>query len=124
MKRIDEPKRAGMMVLAVAWGSAVVAAALWLKYAPPASGTWLARASASEAVHIVAHTFLYGVLAALAHVATGRLLASALFVAVFAIAQEGAQSVWFGRPFGSAELFDLGVDAAAAAIVLVVRTRA
>jgi len=108
----------GAACVAVAWGSAVVVAALWLRYAPPAAGTWLARATASETVHIGAHAFLYGVLAALARIATRRWWTSALVVAVFALAQEAAQSVWWGRGFGAAEYFDLGVDAVAAAIVL------
>jgi hypothetical protein len=111
----------GAGCVAVAWGSTVVVAALWLKYAPPAAGTWLARVMASEAVHIAAHMFLYGVLAALARIATQRAWTSALIVAFFAIAQEAAQSIWWGRAFGGAEWFDLGVDALAAAVVLAMR---
>lgn len=106
---------------ALGWGSTIVAAALWLKHAPPAAGSWLARATASEGAHIVAHVFLYGVLAALARVATRRVWASALIVAAFAIAQEAAQS--WGRAFGGAEWFDLGVDTLAAAVVLAIVRR-
>jgi hypothetical protein len=113
--------RIGAACFAVVWGSAVVVAALWLKYAPPAAGTWLARVMAPEAVHIVAHLFLYGVLAALAWIATRRAWSSALIVAVFAIAQEAAQSIFWGRAFGGAEWFDLGVDSLAVFVVLATR---
>ena len=113
--------------LAGVWGSSLIVAVLWLKYAPPAAGTWLARVMVLEAVHIVAHLFLYGVLTALAWIATRRAWTSALIVAGFAIAQEAAQSIWWGRAFGGAEWFDLGVDAVAVAAVLVtqrIRARA
>lgn len=119
----ERSSRVGRALAALAWGSAVVVAALWLKYAPPAPGTWLARVSASEPVHIVAHLFLYGVLAALAWTATRRWWSSALIVAVFAIAQEAAQSMWWGRAFGAPELFDFAVDATGAAIALAVTCR-
>jgi hypothetical protein len=121
---VEKTARVAAACAATAWGSALVAGALWLKYAPPDPETWVGRASASEPLHIVAHAILYGVLAALAWIATRRWWTSALVVALFAVAQEAAQTVWWGRGFGPAEWFDFGVDAAAVAIVLVVVPRA
>lgn len=110
--------RVGAAVLAMVWGCALIAGALRLRYSPPAPGTFWDRLLSAEPVHIAAHLFLYGMLAAIGWVATRRLWASVLIVAVFAIAQEGAQSVWWGRWFGRAEFFDFGVDAVGATVAL------
>jgi hypothetical protein len=121
----DRVSRIASAAAVGAWGSAVVAFALWLRIATPERGRpWLATIMASEPFHIAAHLMLYGVLTAFAWRATRRLWASALAVTVFAVVQEAAQSVWWGRAFERGEYFDLAVDAVAAAIVLAACNRA
>lgn len=71
-----------------------------------------------EAVHIVAHTILYGTLAFLARKrGLAAPLALALTVFVGAL-QEGVQLLYAHRGPGLPELFDIGVDATAAMLAM------
>jgi hypothetical protein len=85
---------------------------------PPATGE-LARLIASDWVHVPAHLLLYGALAlCCARAFGGRRWAAALVVGAVALAQEGCQSLLFGRAPGWPEAFDLCIDALALALVL------
>lgn len=71
-----------------------------------------------EIVHIVAHLALYGALTALGlHAGLSARRAAALTLGV-AVVQEGVQIGLAGRAPGLPELFDLGVDTVAIALVL------
>ncbi len=75
-----------------------------------------------EAVHIVAHTFLYGTLTLLARrVGLRAVQAAAIAISIGAI-QEAVQVIQIGRSPGAGELFDLFVDGAAIAAALALAT--
>ena len=102
------------------WGATIIAGVFWLQIGHPERGRpWLAAIIGAEPVHIVAHVILYGTLACAMRRATRRAWVAFALMACFAILQEAAQSLWWGRAFGPGEFFDLGVDGAAAAAVLV-----
>lgn len=63
-----------------------------------------------EAVHIVAHLFLYGTLATLARLARLSAVRAALLALGIGVLQEVVQLLLAGRGPGWPELFDLGVD--------------
>jgi len=69
-----------------------------------------------EAVHIVAHSILYGTLSALCMLAVRRVHVAVLITACVGAAQEAVQCIFARRPPGSPELFDLMVDSIAAAL--------
>ncbi|MBC8074976.1 MAG: hypothetical protein H7Y32_02790 [Chloroflexales bacterium] len=70
-------------------------------------------------VHVPAHLLLYGALTAYcARAFGGRGGPTVLAVTIVALAQEGCQSLLFGRAPGWAEAFDLGVDALAVVVTL------
>ncbi len=110
-------------LLFLAWGLSITAGALWIRVCRPQdSSPVLAALVASEPFHIAAHAFLYGTLAWLC---ARRVPLPWVVPIVLALGglQELAQ-VLGSRPMGSRELYDLGVDAVAAACVVeVVRRR-
>jgi len=69
-------------------------------------------------VHVVAHVFLYGTLAAACHGLSRHRWLPLLVVGVVGLLQEAAQTRLVGKSFGRAEAFDLAVDLGAAAIVI------
>lgn len=103
----------------VAWAAALLVGAAFIR--PIADHVaWLAHAARYETTHVAAHLFLYGTLVALARTAgLSPIRAAALTLAV-ASGQEVVQllSAPQARAPGSAEAFDLFVDAAAVALVL------
>ena len=111
--------RLARWIVAAVWGVAIVVGALYLKLArPETEHAWLALLMGSEPFHVFAHLVLYGALALLLRSALGA-RSVIVFAAVIAVgaAQETAQ-VFHARRFGGPELFDLCVDAIAAAIAL------
>lgn len=115
----------------------LVAMARILERSPLPQGSRLAHVSNAEITHLIAHTILYGALAA----ALGawwfpqaaldepkpararRALGAALCFVAIAGAQELVQALSRGRLLGSEEFFDLAVDGAAATLGLIVWTR-
>lgn len=82
----------------------------------------VAALASYEAVHIVAHTFLYGTLTLLARrVGLRAVHAAAVALSVGAL-QEAVQVIQVGRAPGTGELFDLFVDGAAVAVALALAT--
>jgi hypothetical protein len=104
----------------VLWASTIIACAIYLHYfALPGV---LGQAARSETFHIIAHIFLYGLLAALVSVwCHGRAWVVLAAVAAAGFVQEAAQTALFGNPMGWHELFDFSVDVMAAAVFLGLR---
>ncbi len=98
------------------WAATVIAGALLIRF-------WLAEVPLaliqvplhSEPFHVLAHCTIYGGLAWMLRGAGWARAIGATMLA--ALCQEGAQ-VFGKRTFGPEELFDLGVDLAAAVAVL------
>jgi hypothetical protein len=83
----------------------------------------LAFFASFEAVHIVAHTILYGTLAFLGRRA-GLSVALALTITIcIGALQEGVQLAYAHRGPGLPELFDICVDAVAASLALLAHRR-
>lgn len=99
------------------FGLACILGAGWVRVGNPGLQTaWFDAAKLSEPFHVFAHAVLYGTCAALVLRRFGPAWAvpATLSVGLF---QELAQVVG-RRPFGEPELFDLGVDGLAAALVV------
>ena len=112
------PNRRFQLVFAVAWSVAVIAGAIVLKVLHPER--WLPLIGVlgrEEAVHVVAHVFLYGTLAAASHGLSRHRWVPLVVVGVVGLLQEAAQTLLVGKSFGRAEVFDLAVDLVAAAMV-------
>jgi hypothetical protein len=104
----------------VLWASTIVAFAIYLHFSAPRG--MLGRLIGSETAHVIAHVFLYAVLAALVSACChGRVWVVLTAVAIAGFVQEAAQTALFGLPMGWHELFDLGIDVTAAAAFLGLR---
>jgi hypothetical protein len=102
----------------VAWALAIVVGVFAMKLLGwERSGTLFADLAAYEAVHIVAHALLYGVLAAGCTRVLGRPKVAVLITLGVGAVQEGVQVLFAGRGVTTAELFDLAVDGTVAAAV-------
>ncbi len=115
----------------------LVSMALALGLSPPAEGSLVARVTGVELVHLVAHSVLYGSLAAALaawwfpaeslvesrRARVRRAAWAALCFGAIAGAQELAQAVTRARLPAGEELFDLGVDVAAATLGLIAWSR-
>lgn len=101
------------------WGGSIAVFAFGIRVGRPQDHFAVVAALVnSEVFHVVAHSFLYGVLAWLGTRRLARAPAFGLVVGM-GLVQELAQ-VLGRRPFGAPELYDLGVDAVAAAVVVAV----
>lgn len=102
----------------IGWSVALLCGAFYLRAHPDLPGL-LGVLAGSEAAHIVAHSVLYGVLAAGCYAVAPRpFWAAPLVTLAVAVLQEGAQTVAFGKPMGGPEAFDLMVDGIATTAVL------
>jgi hypothetical protein len=102
----------------IAWSVALLCGAYYLRAHPSLPGI-LGVLAASEPAHIVAHSLLYGTLAAGCYAVAPRpVWAAPLVTLAVAVLQEGAQTVAFGKPMGGPEAFDLLVDTLAMTFVL------
>jgi len=101
------------------WISAILAGVVFLKVVRPDDYSPFVRAAMRlEALHVIAHLFLYGTLAAACRLATRAAWAPLALVFAVGFVQEAAQTVLFGRPMGPPEAFDIGVDMTAASLVV------
>jgi len=107
--------------LAAAWAAAITAGAIALHYLRLPGR--LGDLAANEPAHVVAHLLLYGTLAALVCTWARDRQQWQVFavVGVAGLVQEACQTVLFGSAMGRHEAFDLSVDLAAAALVVVAR---
>lgn len=117
---MGDTRRSSVGALALA--ALLIAGAATLKLyerGKPLPTTGIAWLLTTDWVHVPAHLLLYGALAACcAHTCGGRRGPTALAVAIVALAQEGCQSLLFGRAPGWPEAFDLMVDALAVVVAL------
>lgn len=96
---------------------AFLAGAAWIRVGNPGlRADWFDAAKLSEPCHVLAHTVLYGTCAAVVVRRFGLAWAVPATLAV-GLLQELTQVVG-RRPFGGPELYDLGVDALAAFLVV------
>lgn len=114
-----------------------VAMAYVLERSPLPDGSLLARLTGAEITHLIAHTILYGALAAALgqwwfprasldetrRARAARALGAALCFAAVAGAQELVQALSRGHLPASEELFDLSVDSSAATLGLIAWAR-
>ncbi len=118
------PRRTGLFSIAAALGLAIIGGAIWLQSFRPTNRI-LGTMIASEVFHISAHLVLYGSLAVILLMASGRRrLVAFAGVALVGLLQESAQAASGHRLLGKPELFDLCVDMVALSVVLLVESRA
>ncbi|MBI5531676.1 MAG: hypothetical protein HY898_03100 [Deltaproteobacteria bacterium] len=106
-------------LFAAAWSLCILAGVAWLKgTVPERTSPLLATLSASEPFHVLAHSVLYGTLAASFLRLLRRPTIAVLSTVLVGAVQEKLQVIFAGRGMGEPELFDLAVDCAAAMIAV------
>ena len=130
MKRQSTKSPKLLALVLAAWLAGILFPLAWFSRSDPVLKAWFDRTFATDLAHVAMHSALYAVLAVLVLALARRqgyrmpTFFSAIDLAVgvtvvVGVLQEGLQLLPLGRRFGWPEIYDLGVDLAAAIVAAV-----